>query len=512
MDPFLRCCEEGNFEKAKKMLQTDPKNRSRLLRLTNPYGWNCLHFAAYHGSVEFVRYLLTLPELEINAKDRRGITAFHRALQRQRSTNMITDADGQQIVLYEPTPTIEILTMLFEVNNRFINCCDTYNVSPLRTALAYHHLDVVKLLIDFGSAVNHKNNQGSSELHIVAAVRRLDCVRYLLFEMDCDPSIPDGNGWLACCKFVKSILLNRPPTKEEIDFSVEFMFLSYDEPAETVQAFFLLLDCFINTENDGHVVFTEIVRKLLLPKHPKKNLIDRILRAKLPSDFCLITLILFVTIKKNIDKCKMRSTVTALYLQHLEDLKSNFLLELFTLYSVDESLFHDYLAEAVKYQWKFNELRPMTKFCSILTKETSTQSVFTFMKSLLLHDFSFVNSLEPSLSMLPLHLSNHLLNVFAPLSNFVIAPIEILKTYGSQKCYLPIALSELDNSIRYKKRVELKRCHRGVFPLQNLARMSIRKHFFQNYTHYEALSLLYSLNLPREVKQFLCYNYLNLKF
>lgn len=499
MDPFLRLCEEGNFEKAKSMLTTDPSNRWRLLRLTNPYGWNCLHFAAYNGAVEFIRYLLTLTELEVNAKDRRGITAFHRALQRQRSTNMIEDQHGQQILIYEPEPTIEILTMLFKVNHNFINCCDTYNVSPFRTALAYHHLDVVKLLIDFGSSVNHKSKQVSSELHTAASVRRIDCLRYLLYETDCDPSMPDGHGWLACCKFVKSIILHRTPTKEEIDFAVEFMLISYDTPSEMAQAYFLLLDCFLYRENYGHLVFLEILDKLILPIHPRRNLIFKILRAKLPSDFCLITLTLFETIKKNIDKCKLMPAVTEIYFEHLEVLKSNFLQELFQLHLANETTFNEYIAEAVKNQWKFDELALMTKFCFTLTKETSPQSVFDFMKSLLLHNFNFITSLKP-LSTLPWDLSNPLLNIFVPLSNVAIPPIEIVRTIGSEKWIRRIYLND-----RRPVRNEM-------VSLKNLARQSLRKYIFASYPHYDALKMLYSFTIPVEVRRFLCYNYLDLKF
>lgn len=513
MNSFLSACEEGNFEKAKTMLRYDSETRKRLLRLTNPYGWNCLHFAAYYGHVEFIRYLLTLKELDTTLKDRRGMTAFHRALQRQRNANMIADPHGQQILIYQPEPTIQILKMLFEVNNNFINCCDTYNVSPLRTALSYHHLDVVKLLIDFGSSVNHKNKHGSSELHIAAFLRRVDCIRYLLYETYCDPSIPDAHGWLAVCKFIKSLVLNRIPSVEEIKFCVEFSWLSFENPAGTVDVYFLLLDCFTYRENHGHMVFMEIVTKLLLPKHPKKHLVDRILQAELPSDYCLITMALFEVIKNRIDQCELIPAVTKLYMQYFEDMKSHFLLELYTLQTVDEPLFNDYIAEAVRNGWKFNEMRLMSKFCSTLTKEASSQSVFDFMKTLIRHGFVFMDSFEAGLSLLPSYLSDHFLNVFAPLARNVNAPIEIVRVFGSQKCHIHFEYTEADNAVNvYKKLLERKCGRHEVVPLRNLSRTIVRKYVFHNHTHYEALKLLYTVNIPQELRQFLCYNYLDLKF
>lgn len=512
MSPFLKVCEEGNFVEIKAMLQTDSKSRTELLQLTEANGWNCLHWAAYHIDVEWMRYLLTLKELDVNARNHFGDTAFHIALQPR------SDILGHsERPCYPPRPYLEMIKMLFEVNNDFVNCCDESDISPLQVAIKFHHFDVVKWLIDVGSSINHKNRNGTSVLHTATFQRRVDCIRYILYKSDCDPNIANVDGWLACCAFVRELLIRQIPSKEQIEFCAEFLLFTYKSPSETVEICFLLLRCFTyknyNIDDRARDIFLEIV-KALLQRNPRKIIAEKILNAQLPSDYCLITLTLFEMIEKNIDNCKLMQTETQLYLKRLEQFKSNFLPELFSLYSAEESLFNECIAVVVKNGWKFNEFALMSKFCSTLTKETSTQSVFNFMKSLLLHDFDFLNSLEPSLSLLPSHLNDHVRNAFVPLSNFVNAPIELMRIFGSQKCNRHYNFNESENCINdYNKLLEGISGHKSeVVSLKNLCRMTVRKNIFQSFTHYNALSMLYSLDIPFQLRQYLCYNFSNLIF
>lgn len=296
-----------------------------------------------------------------------------------------------------------------------------------------------------------------------------------------------------------------------------FCGFSYKSPATTVEVHFLLLHCFKNRNNNyranrAREVFM-VITKLLLPQHPRKHLLQKILQAKLPNDYCLITLALFQMIEKNIDKCKLTPVVIKKYLRYLEDLKSYFLQELFTLYLAEESLFKEYIILVVRNGWNFNNVKLMSKLCASLTEETSSRSVFTFIKSLLLHEFNYIDSFEPSRLLLTPYLSNHLLNAFVPLSRFVHAPIELIWIFGLGKKDCHYNFNESENCIHdYNILLERKSDYSEVVSLKNLCRMSIRKYVFQIYTHHMALSILYSLDIPIELRQFLCYNYSNLKF
>lgn len=251
--------------------------------------------------------------------------------------------------------------------------------------------------------------------------------------------------------------------------------------------------------------------KLLLPHQSKKHFVQKILDAKLPSHYCLITLTLFEKFGKSVDNCNLNQRVR--YIGVWENLKSHFLQELFTLFLADEPFFNEYTAETERFEWTFDEFELLSKLCEVLAKETSNQKAFNFTKSLLLHGFSDMLLAQPSSSLLLSHMGEHLLNVFVPLSNFVHAPIALIWIFGSVKIDCRYNFNESENCINdYHKLVERKSNNFEVVSLKNLARMSVRKCIFESCTHLEALSMIYSLDIPMELRQFLCYNYSNLKF
>lgn len=229
MNSFLKACREQNFEQVKALLHTDTISRKRLLRLTDDKGCNCLHFAVFNGDIECTRYLLAFKELDIGqkVKERSGSTAFHLTLRRQHLRTPYMVEHGR--LAEEIEPTIEIIKMLFEVNNDVINWCDDCDRSPLQLVIIHRrHFDIVKLLIDLGSSVNHKDHTNHSVLHIAAAQRRIDVVRYLLQKTDCDVNAADDSGWLACCTFVQWLVMNYSLPSEQskhIKFCAEFLWL-----------------------------------------------------------------------------------------------------------------------------------------------------------------------------------------------------------------------------------------------------------------------------------------------
>lgn len=491
MNSFARACEDGRFDDVRKMLDTDTISRMELFQQTDANGLSLSHWAAYHSNIEFMKYLITFKEFNINAKDNHGRTALLTAMFPRYTESIHQHA----YVRFPPTALIEMVKVLFEANNDLINYRDQYGVSPLEYAIRIHHFDVVKFLVDLGASVNHEYLFGYYIFHSAALHRRIDCLTYLLYKTDCDPAIPDCDGWPPCCRYVRYLLMSPRLSKEDIKFAIDFIKFTYKSPAEEVQVYFLLLDCF-NYRHlyYGHAdaMFLEIVN-LLLPKHRSRSLLEKILKASAPLvSFSIITLTLFESINKSIDKC---TTVVQKhrYMGLLEELKSYFLGELFTICSTDESVFNEYIAEVHRLGGTFKKYDEMQKFCAASTAETPSQKVFNFMNDLLLHGSNFISYPQPSYLLLQQYRSRPLSNVLLPFDYFP------MWTFQKKESDPPYNFNE------YHEVVEKKSNSFEVISLKNLSRMSVRKYYFENYSHYGALSLLYSLDIPIILRQFLCY-------
>ena len=72
--PLLLASKEGSLDTVKKLLEAGAD-----VCATNEVGDTCLLFAAYCGHTEIVRYLVGLPEVDVNHRTRAGCTALQRA-------------------------------------------------------------------------------------------------------------------------------------------------------------------------------------------------------------------------------------------------------------------------------------------------------------------------------------------------------------------------------------------------------------------------------------------------
>lgn len=516
MHPFSKACRDGNFTIVKTMLETYKRSRTLLLQLTEANGWNCLHWAAWHSDVETMKYLLTLKELDVSVMDSSGRTALQIALL-PRTEHIHQNERGR--LGYPRHPSYDIVKMLLDVRSDVFSCFNADRASTLIIALMCHHFDVIKLLIDCRGFVEYSK---SVFWHIAAMYQRVDCMRYLLCKAGYDPKVRDSLGWQACFIFFQNMLSDTvEPLNEEIAFGVELLLLTVDSPADSIELYFVLLDCFrlrhteFNNDNRVYRVFMEMV-KLLLPQHPRKNLVAKILRVKLPSCYVLVTLIMFPHILIVKSKSMLASSVVTRYLEFLDDLKSYFLHEMFSLYSADKEVFRECIEEVMKLGWSFDKLELVTFLCLGLPRATSPQILFDFTKSLVLHKFNFLPKLIASPNMIRSRMKfmdNYLMNVFVPLSNFVNAPIDLMMMLRCKKVFCHYNFSESDNCINdFEKLLSRKSDQFEVVSLKHLSRMSVRKQIFGALPLHEALSTMYSLNIPVDLRQFLCYNRLNLKF
>lgn len=508
MDQFLAACEGGNFYEVRTLLETsDASLRSMMLSGTeDDNGWSCLHWAAWHSDIMWTNYLLAITELDINAKDQEGKTAFHVALKPR-----VSD------ILYKhetyPVAPLEVVKLLLEANINFIFCRVPYGIFkiyPMDLAMKDLHIDIVKLFIRFFD-VERKIN-GYNVLHIAARHARMDCIRYLVNEIGCDIRTRTDDGHTTCCLYFKELLsrwMNASP--DEVKFAMELLSSTHKSPAEAFEVCFILLKCLATRHGYsegrlGRVLFLKVV-KLLLPLHRRKNFVEKILQF-LPNDYSLTLMTLFETILFKGYQIHVSQLMTETYLEYLNEFKDDFMRELFALFFADESFFHEYITEIVLIGWSFNADSLMHIVCKLLQKGQWNQKVFNFVKIFLRLGFEYAS--------LVYHLpspDDHLLKVFLPLSHFEHVPTELMRIFRVKGRKSHYNFNESENSATdYKILVHRNVNQFEVVSLKNLSRMSVRKYVFNKFSHYDALSMLYSLHIPNELRQFLCYNYSNYKF
>lgn len=363
--------------------------------------------------------------------------------------------------------------------------------------------------------------KSETSLHSAAKRIRVESIRELLYDKQCDPATPNVYGKTAAFMYFIG-MLNKANncgsdsyfTAEEIACFTELLWFTYDtkdteRSMETHQreVFDMLDYCYQFSDVPIRKLFLEIVNVFVTPSHHRRYFVDKILAANLSSDYCLIALT-FDETNLLIDK-------------DFANLTSNFLRELFALFIADECFFEEYLGEVMSSGWTFSVSDQSWALNTALAQHDDIASVFRFIKHLIRYQIDFVNLLQCCIRQLPPESADTIgIGVLVPLSNFKNAPVDLARILRrgkwtrltSQSSYYNFNETEniLDDFTAF---VESKPNSFRVASLKNLARMSIRECVFRNHSHYKALSLLYSLgDIPATLRNFLCYNYCNLKF
>lgn len=482
---LLKHCADGNLLQIKSLLSR-VKSRRNKVQVRDNHNWTCLHHAVKNGSVECIKFLLTIPELDTTVETFEGETALH-------------------IACSIPNISLEIISVLLEANVDLINFVNNEEVDLLQCAIVQKRLDIVKLLVGKGAPVNKQDLDGDTALHIAANESQLDIIRYLLYATDCDPTIRNEKERTACFLLFLKLLpkLMRDPQLmvEEMNCFmdlVEFTF-NLDYPHTT------------NGDEDelNHMIYIGYhfneprnclymgIMKLLQVPPSKQYFFRKILASNVPSCHCLIIALL----ENNPD---LRQSVD------LGTCWPNFFCELFSLFVADESFFNEYIPEIMSGGWKYSELIQATKFCEFITENRDSvqpQKLFSFLKVLILYEIDFDVFMRCCEELL---LPVIMLNVFAPLVKFVIPsfPLKENCNYLSYN-YNFNESNDLMNDLR--RSLDLKQV-KEVVSLKNLSRMSVRKYYFETCSHYVATKALYNLNIPIKVRNFLCYNSCNFEF
>ena len=153
--PLLSACVEGTFDTVKMLVRAGAE-----VRATDDEGVTCLHYAACRrGHTETVRYLVGLPEVDVNHRDAHNHTALHRAALNANTyaVQVLIDAGA------------DINTQNSEEGR-----------SPLHSACASGALGVVKMLVRAGAGVRATSDDGDTCLILAAVFGHTEIVAYLV--------------------------------------------------------------------------------------------------------------------------------------------------------------------------------------------------------------------------------------------------------------------------------------------------------------------------------------------
>ena len=148
--PLYFACASGALDVVKMLVRAG----------ADDVGGTCLTQAASCGHTETVRYLLCLPEVDVNRRDDDLKTALHSAVE------------------HAHTDVLQVLIDAGADTNTQTNY--GVNHSPLHTACIMETLDMVKMLVRAGAGVRATDTNGSTCLHFAAKLGRTETVRYLV--------------------------------------------------------------------------------------------------------------------------------------------------------------------------------------------------------------------------------------------------------------------------------------------------------------------------------------------
>ena len=224
--PLHYACDSGALDVVKMLVEAGAD-----VRATNDEGCTCLMLASQRVHTESVRYLVSLPGVDVNHRNaRNNYTVLHFATQHRATANEHTDMvqvlidagadidakdndgwsplhyackfelldivkmltragagmrattdDGETCLMlaarYGDTETVCYLMSLPEVE---LNQQDTNSFTALQHAVEEYDTDVVQLLIDAGADIETTDHKGGTPLHYACALGELEVVEMLV--------------------------------------------------------------------------------------------------------------------------------------------------------------------------------------------------------------------------------------------------------------------------------------------------------------------------------------------
>lgn len=490
---LLKHCSDGNLQGIKKALK-NRRGRKRKIELRDNHNWTCLHHAARSGSVECMKYLLSIDGLDTAAESYEGETALHIA------TNTLN-------------VPLEMLSLLVDANPDLVNYVNNEELDLLQCATLHGRLDIVKLLAERGAPVNKIDLDGDTVLHLAAIEIKLDFIRYLLYGAQCDATVRNYKDYTACfllfVKLMEKIFAGLTLASDEVECFEELALFTYNQHdlnfptnASDIKQM-IVLGYQYNQQKTP--LYASILKLFYVPPS-KEYFVQKLLESSVPSCHSLVIALLLVkddpnTFERNVE------------------LSSVFLQELFSLFLAEQSFFDEYIPEIMSSgitllpngEWRFSQIR---KFCTVIDERggglVEQQQLFTFLKALILFDINF----ETLIAGCDFFMTSDLMPIV------IVALAESVRLtfpLGDEKIMFINDFNESEDVLHDLQRLRLLKDQNvasvgEVVSLKNLSRMSVRRFYFKHFSHFNALKALYALDIPVQLRNFLCYNFNNLKF
>ena len=160
--PLHYACENGKLAIVKVLVKAGADACA-----TENDGATCIKLAANFGRTETVRYLVGLPDVDVNHATDKGETSL------------------QSAVIHNKKSHPEIVQVLIDAGVD-IEAKNVYGRSPLLLACEVGKLDAVKMLVEAGARVCATDSQGATCLILAAYFGHIETVRYLVGLPDVD--------------------------------------------------------------------------------------------------------------------------------------------------------------------------------------------------------------------------------------------------------------------------------------------------------------------------------------
>ena len=175
------------------------------VRVTDEEGATCLTLASYFGHIETVRYIVDLPEVELNHRDSDNKIPLHCAAQ-EKHTDVVqllidagTEIDSKNGVgrfpvhLASLSGALDVVKMLVRVGAG-VCVTDSRGDTCLILATFFGHTETVRYLVGLPEVdVNHRNSENNTALHCAVEEKHTD-IAQLLIAAGADIETKDSQG------------------------------------------------------------------------------------------------------------------------------------------------------------------------------------------------------------------------------------------------------------------------------------------------------------------------------
>ncbi|XP_067659906.1 putative ankyrin repeat protein RF_0381 [Haliotis asinina] len=187
MTPAMMAAQKGNREVLELLV-----NKGVKVSLMDKKGNNILHFACRKGHVEVVEHILSENMVDINSKNKQGMIPVFMAAEkghkevvellfRSGGDMSLTSRGGSNVLHFACRGgNVDLVKFVLSHKMTDINSTGRRHLTPVLTAAAEGHKEVVELLVSEGAKVSLLDIRGNSILHLACRGGHVEVVKYVV--------------------------------------------------------------------------------------------------------------------------------------------------------------------------------------------------------------------------------------------------------------------------------------------------------------------------------------------